>query len=72
MREFDNWVVNFMGPINPPSRRIGARYIITVIDSLIRLVEATSVRYCTTTTAAKFLLDDVVTRFGCQKILARY
>ena len=69
MQEFDKWVVNFMGPINPPSRSIGAQYIITVTDSLIRLVEATPVRYCTTTTATRFLLDDVLTRFGCPKIL---
>ena len=70
MREFDNWVVDFMGPINPPSRRIGAQYIITVTDSLIRLVEATPVRYCTTMTTSRFLFDDVVTRFVCSKILA--
>ena len=70
MQQFDKWVVDFMGPINPPSRRTSARYIITATDSLIRSVEATPVRYCTTTAASRFLFDDVVTKFGCPKILA--
>ena len=70
MQEFDKWVVDFVGPINPPSRRTGAGYIITATDSLIRLVEATPVRYCTTMIAARFLFNDVVAKFGCPKILA--
>jgi len=31
---FDKWAIYFVGPINPPSRRSGARYIITVIQYL--------------------------------------
>jgi hypothetical protein len=30
LKVFDKWVVDFVGPINPPTRRSGARYIITM------------------------------------------
>ena len=32
-------------------------------------VEAKPIKYCTTTTAAKFLFENVITIFGCPKIL---
>ena len=44
-------------------------YIITVTDYLTRWVEATPIKYCTDVTVAKFLFENVVTRFGCPKIL---
>jgi hypothetical protein len=30
LQVFDKWVVDFIGPINPPTRRSRARYIIIV------------------------------------------
>ena len=32
LRAFDKWAIDFVGPINPPGRRTGARYIITVTE----------------------------------------
>jgi hypothetical protein len=29
LQEFEKWSIDFMGPINPPGKHIGARYIIT-------------------------------------------
>jgi hypothetical protein len=32
LQAFEKWVVDFVGPINPQLRRIGARYIIVATD----------------------------------------
>jgi hypothetical protein len=29
LQAFEKWAIDFMGPINPPGKKIGARYIIT-------------------------------------------
>jgi len=54
LRAFDKWAVDFVGPINSPGKRTGARYIITATGYLTRLAEAAPVRDCTVATAAKF------------------
>ena len=46
-----------MGPINPPSKRTGARYIIIVTDYFTRWVEATLVKDCKDVTAIMFLFE---------------
>jgi len=69
LRAFEKWAVDFMEAINPPRRRTGVRYIITTTKYLTRWAEGSSVRYCTTTIATKFLFENVVTRFGCPRIL---
>ena len=71
LQAFDKWVVDFLGPISPPGKRIGARYIITTTDYLTRCVEAAPVKDYTIATAVKFLFENVVTRFGCFKIFLR-
>ena len=61
LQAFDKWEVDFVGPIIPSRKRIGAQYIITVIDYLTRWDEAVPVKYCTTTTMEKFLFENAVT-----------
>jgi hypothetical protein len=56
LQEFYKWAVDFIGPINKPMRRIGARCIIIMID------------YCRAEIVAQFLFENVVTRFGCPKV----
>ena len=34
LKDFDKWVVDFVGPISPAEKRTGARYIITMADYL--------------------------------------
>ena len=66
---FDKWDVDFVGPINPPTKRTGAWYIITKTDYLTRWVEGAPVVDSTVATTTRFLFENIVTRFGCPRIL---
>jgi transposase InsO family protein len=58
-----------VGPINPPAKRTRARYITTVVEYLTRWAEVTPVKYCSAETATHFLFEQVITRFGCPRVL---
>jgi hypothetical protein len=58
-----------VGPINPPKKIIGARYIITATEYLTRWVEAAPVKDCSTETTTHFLFEQVINRFGCPRVL---
>lgn len=45
------------------------QYIITITDYLTQWAKAQLVKDCTTTTTMKFLFENVLTTFGCPKIL---
>ncbi len=68
LQSFENWTIDFVGPINPPTKRIGARYIIIVTDYLTRLEKAQLIRDCSTT-SVKFIFEYILTRFGFPGIL---
>jgi transposase InsO family protein len=69
LQEFEKWAIDFVGPINPPRKHTGARYIITATDYLTRWAKARAVTDCSATTVACFIFDNIITRFGCPKIL---
>jgi transposase InsO family protein len=69
LQEFEKWAIDFVGPINPLGKRTRERYIITVTEYLTRWAEATEVKECSETIAARFIFDDIITRFGFPKIL---
>jgi hypothetical protein len=69
LKVFEKWVVEFVGPINPPARISGARYIITMTKYLTRWVEEAAVKYCNVETTTHFLFEQVIKRFGCPRIL---
>ena len=69
LQPFDKWDVYFMGPIQPPAKGNSAWYIITTTDYLTRWVEVALVADCTTMTVTKFIFENIVTRFGCPRLL---
>ena len=69
LQAFDKWAVDFFGLISPPGKKTSACYIIIATDNLTRWVESVLVKYCTATIANFFLFENIVTRFGCPKIL---
>eukprot|EP00253_Pinus_taeda_P035482 PITA_35482 len=68
LQPFEKWANDFVGPIEPQGKT-GARYIITITEYLTRWAQAQPVKDCRATTAAKFLFENVLTRFGYPKIL---
>jgi transposase InsO family protein len=58
-----------MGPINPPGNRTGEMYIITATKYLTIWDETRAVKDCSATTTACFIFDEIITKFGCPKIL---
>ena len=69
LQPFDKWVVDSVGPINLLGKRTGVWYIITATYYLTRWVKATPVVDCTAVTTTRFLFDNIVTQFGCPRIL---
>lgn len=68
LQSFKKWAIDFVGPITPPGKT-GVHYIITVIEYLTRWAEAQPIKDGMTTTAMKFLFENVLTKFQCPKIL---
>jgi hypothetical protein len=69
LHAFVKWAINFVGPINPPGKRTGARYIITGIEYLTKWAKARAVKECSETIVACLIFYDIITKFGCPKIL---
>ena len=69
LKSFDKWVIYFLCPISPLGKRTSTHYMISATYYLTGWDKASLVKDCTTATATKFLFENVVTRFGCPKIL---
>ena len=62
---FEIWAIVFIGPFPIPARRTGARYIINVVQYVTKWAEAELVDTCSSEIAAKFIYENIITRFGC-------
>ena len=63
-RAFAKWGIDFVGPIKPPAKGSGAQYIIVATDYLTKWVEAKTTPRNDALTSAKFLFEDIFTRYG--------
>eukprot|EP00253_Pinus_taeda_P001959 PITA_01959 len=68
LQSFEKWAIDFVGLLKSQGKT-GACYIITTTEYLTRWVEVKWVNDYTTATATKFLFKNLLTRFGCPKIL---
>jgi hypothetical protein len=62
---FETWAIDFIGPFPKQGKRTRARYIITVVEYVIKWEEAKLVHSCTKEVATKFIYENIITRFGC-------
>lgn len=60
LQSFDKWAIDFVGPINPPGKKTGACYIITVIDYLTKWAKAQPVKDCSVETTPKFIFKYIM------------
>ena len=62
---FQKWGLDFIGPVNPPAKGTKNRYIITATDYTTKWVEARALKDNTARLTAKFLCEEIITKFGC-------
>jgi hypothetical protein len=62
---FEIWAIDFVSPFPKREKRSGEKYIITTVEYLTKWEEVEPVENCTKETTAKFIYENIVTRFGC-------
>lgn len=62
-------MIEFVGPISPPGKNTGARYIIIATDYLTRWAKEQLMKDCSAETSVNFIFEYILSRFGCLKIL---
>ena len=63
-RAFAKWGIDFVGPIKIPARSTHAEYILVATDYLTKWVEAKATIKNDARTTAKFLYENIFTRYG--------
>ena len=65
---FEKWGIDYVGPVHPSSSR-GMVYIVVATEYLTKWAEAKAVKSATAVHAATFMYENIISRFGCPKIL---
>ena len=65
LQPFAKWGLDFIGPIKPKSQSTHCEYILVAIDYFTKWAEAKALRNNTAAEVAKFLYENIMTRFGC-------
>ena len=65
---FEKWGIDYVGPVHPNSSR-GMVYIVVATEYLTKWAEAKAVKTDTAVHAATFMYENIISRFGCPKIL---
>ena len=62
---FETWAIDFIGLFPKQRKRTGARYIITAVEYVTKWEEAEPIHSCTKEVVAKFIDENIITRFRC-------
>ena len=62
---FEIWAIDFIGPFPKPAKRTGVKYIITALEHVTKLAEDEPVDTCSSEIVAKFIYENIITRFEC-------
>ena len=62
---FEICTIEFIGTFPVPAKRTGARYIITAVEYVTKWGEEEPVESYSSEVAAKFIYENIITRFGC-------
>ena len=65
---FEKWRIDYVGEVHPHSSK-GMAYIIMATEYLIKWAEAKAVKTNTAANAAIFMYENIISKFGCPKIL---
>lgn len=63
------WAIDFVEPFLILARRTGTHYIITAVEYVTKWVEAEVVETCSSEIAARFIYENIITRFGCPMMI---
>lgn len=66
---FEKWGIDFVGPIAPPTKRGRKRYILVATDYATKWAEAAATKNDDAHTVARFLFENIISRYGCPREL---